>query len=107
MIHLLTHKPVKSLFVYLSPRSTDVLSAQWGESQSDITALALASFSSFSSLCGTMVLQYTRGELNEVFVEMKNVIINLITDSNIDLWMNIGRQERWKIKFGDRSSACR
>lgn len=53
--------------------------------QTDITALALASSSSSSSLCGTMALQYTRGELNEVFVEMKNVIINLIIDSNTDL----------------------
>ena len=45
--------------------------------------------------------------MNEVFVKMKNVIINLITDSNIDLWMDRGRQERWKIQFEDRKAVCR
>lgn len=39
----------------------------------------------------TMVLQYTRGRLNEVFVEMKNVMIKLITDSDGDLWIDGGR----------------
>lgn len=45
--------------------------------------------------------------VNEVFVEMKNVIINLITDSNVDLWMARMRQERWKILFEDRKAVCR
>lgn len=39
----------------------------------------------------TMVLQYTRGRLNKVFVKMKNVIIKLITDSDGDLWIDGGR----------------
>jgi len=38
----------------------------------------------------TMLLQYTRGRLSKVFVEMKNVMINLITDSDGDLWIDIG-----------------
>lgn len=35
-----------------------------------------------------MVSQYTRAKLNEVFVEMKNVILKLITDSDADLWVD-------------------
>lgn len=57
--------------MFFAQTSTDLLSAQWGASSSK-----------------TMVLQYTRGRLNGVFVEMKNVMINLITDSDGDLWMD-------------------
>lgn len=48
----------------------------------------------WASTSKTMVLQYTRGRLNKVFVGMKNVMINLITDSAGDLWVDRGRW--WK-----------